>query len=255
MAPEEAARAAQKRFGDIQSVREECREASGLAWIGHIAQDLRFGIRLWRKQPGSFILAVAALTLGLGLVTFSFCALNCVFFGKLALPDADRLVYTTIPEPALRTFQEQQTSFEELAAFASGSANFKAIDAPSRRPVCYISANFLNIVHATPLCGQGFLPNEGKPGSEPVALIGYDLWQQEFHGNPAAVGSVVRLDNVPRTVVGIMPDGFKFPINDQLWVPADAGTFQMSGWGFFFGRLKASATIAKARTELNVIAG
>ena len=182
------------------------------------------------------------------------CAINCVFFAKLPLPDADRLVYTTIPEPALRTFQEQQTSFEGLSAFGSGSANFKANDAPTRRPVCFISANFLNVIHAAPLCGRGFLPGEGKPGSEPVALIGYDLWQQEFHGSPAAVGSVIRLDGQPRTIVGVMPDGFKFPINDELWVPAEPGTPQMSGWGFVFGRLKPSATIAEARTELNVIA-
>jgi putative ABC transport system permease protein len=252
MTPEEAAREARKRFGNLQSVREECREASGVTWLGHIAQDLRFGFRLWRKQPGSFLLAVAALTLGLGLVTFSLCAINCVFFAKLPLPDADRLVYTTVAEPALRAFQEQQTTFEGLSAFGSGSANFKAIDAPTRRPVCFISANFLNVIHAAPLYGRGFLPGDGKPGSDPVALIGYDLWQQEFHGSPAAVGSVIRLDGQPRTIVGIMPDGF--PINDELWVPAEPGTPQMSGWGFVFGRLKSSATIAAARADLSVIA-
>jgi predicted permease len=254
MSPEKAGKEARRRFGNLQCVREECREASGVAWIGYIAQDIRFGLRLCRKQPGSFFLAVAALTLGLGLVTFSLCAINCVFFAKLPLPNADHLVYTTVPEPALRSFQEQQTSFEGLSAFASGSANFKAIDAPTRRPVCYISENFLNVTHAAPLSGRGFLPGEGKPGSAPVALIGFDLWQQEFHGSTGAVGSVIRLDGQPRTIVGIMPAGFKFPINDELWVPAEAGTPQMSGWGFVFGRLKPSVTVAEARTELNVIA-
>src|SRR6185503_8569589 len=121
--------------------------------------------------------AVAALTLGIGLVTFSLSAINCVFFGKLPFPDADRLVYATIPKPDLRTFQEQQTTFEGLSAFGSGSANFKAIDVPSRRRVCFIDVKFLDVVRATPLSGRGFLPGEGKPGAEPVALIGYDLWQ------------------------------------------------------------------------------
>jgi putative ABC transport system permease protein len=254
MSPEEAAREARKRFGNLQAVREESREVRGIQWIDNFIQDVRFGFRLWRKQPGSFLLAVTALTLGIGLVTFSLCAINCVFFGKLPFPDADRLVCTSIREPELREFQDQQTTFEGLSAFGSGSANFKAIDAASHRSVCYISANFLDMVRVTPLFGRGFLPNEGKPGADPVALIGYGLWQQEFHGSPAALGSVIRLNGQARTIVGIMPEGFKFPINDELWVPAEPGTAQMSGWGFVFGRLKSSVSMADARTELNLIA-
>jgi putative ABC transport system permease protein len=254
MPPEEAARAARKHFGNVQGIREQCRQARGVTWVDNFFQDLRFGIRLWRKQPGSFISAVAALTLGIGLVTFSFCAINCVFFGKLGLPGADRLVYATIPESDFREFNEQQTTFEALSAFGTGSANFKAVDAPSRRRVCTISANFLNVARVTPLLGRAFFAGEEKPGAEPVALIGYDLWQREFHGDHGAIGSVIRLDGQPRTVVGIMPQGFKFPIDDDLWIPARAGPAQMPGWGFAFGRLKASATMADARKELNIIA-
>jgi putative ABC transport system permease protein len=217
-------------------------------------QDLRFGFRLWRKKPGSFLSAVAALTLGIGLVTFSLSTINCVFYGKLPFPDAGRLVYATIPEADFREFQEQQTTFEGVSSFSSGSANFKALDAPSRRNVCFIGANFLDVVRATPLFGRGFLPGEGKPGAEPVALIGFDLWQREFHGSPAAIGSLIRLDGQPRTVVGIMPEGFKFPIADNLWIPAEPGTAPISGWGFGFGRLKASTSMAEARTDLNLIA-
>jgi predicted permease len=254
MQPEESAREARKRFGNTQSVREECREVRGIQWVDNFIQDVRFGFRLWRKQPGSFLLAVMALTLGIGLVTFSFCAINCVFFGKLPFPNADRLVCTSIREPVLREFQDEQTTFEGLAAFGSGSANFKAIDAASHRSVCYITANFLDLVRVTPLFGRGFLPNEGKPGADPVALIGYGLWQQEFHGSPAALGSIIRLNGQARTIVGIMPEGFKFPICDELWVPAEPGTAQMSGWGFVFGRLKPHVSMADARTELNLIA-
>jgi predicted permease len=206
------------------------------------------------KKPSSFFSAVVALTLGIGLVTFSLCAINCVFFGKLPFPDADRLVYATIPVPALRTFQEQQTTFEGLSAFSAGSANFKAIDAPSRRRVCFISANFLDVVRAQPMIGRGFLPGDDPPGAAPVALIGYNLWQREFQANPAAVGSVIRLDGQPRTIVGIMPKGFKFPIDDELWVPAEPKSSEPLGWGFGFGRLKPSVAIAEARVELNIIA-
>jgi predicted permease len=221
-------------------------------WLEHFFRDLWFGFRLWKKQPGSFILAVAALTLGIGLVTFSLSVINCVFFGKLPFPGSDRLVYTSIPREAFDDFRKQQTSFEGLLAFSSATVNFKSFNAPSRRLVCFIGADFLDEVRASTLHGRGFLPGEDKPGAEPVALIGYDLWQQEFNGNSNAVGSLIRVDGQLRTVVGIMPKGFKFPINDNLWIPAEPG--QMSGWGFVFGRLKPSVSIADARSELNLIA-
>ncbi len=222
-------------------------------WMDNLFQDIRFGFRVWKRRPGSFFSAVLAFTLGIGLVTFSLCAINSVFFARLPFPDADRIVYATPLDSAFREFSEQQTSFEGLCAFGTGSANFKAMDAPSRQRVCFIGANFLELLRVKPLHGRGFLPGEEKPGAEPVALIGYDLWQQEFHSDPAAVGSVIRLDGNARTVVGIMPPGFKFPINDNLWVPAEPGSVRMTGWGFGFGRLKPSATIAAARTELNLI--
>ena len=219
-------------------------------WIEHFTRDLWFGLRLWKKQPGSFAIAGAALTLGIGLATFSLGALNSVFLGKLPCPDPDRIVYATIPPTVLREINEQQKSFVALSVFGSGSANFKAVNAPSRRPVCFIGDNFLDVVQVAPMCGRGFLPGEGKPGAEPVALIGYDLWQREFQGSPAAVGSTVQLDGQPRTVVGIMPAGFKFPIDDEIWVPAEPETGLMSGWGFAFGRLKPSISARAARAEL-----
>jgi hypothetical protein len=166
-----------------------------LRWLDDLIHDLRFGVRLWWKKPGSFVSATAALTLGIGLVTFSLSAIQCIFFGKLPFPDSDRVVYTTIPARAFREFNEQQTTFEGLSAFGTASVNFKAVDAPSRRRACLIDANFLDLIRAQPLIGRGFLPGEDKPGAERVALIGYDLWQQEYHGDPAWL-----------TVVGCVPD-------------------------------------------------
>jgi len=222
--------------------------------LENLIQDLRFGLRFWRKKPGSFLSAIAALTLGIGLVTFSLCAIDCIFFGKLPFPNADRVVYTTIPGSAFRSFNEQQTSFEGLSAFTTASVNFKAVDAPSRRRVCFIGANFLDLIRAKPALGRGFLPGEDKPGADPAALIGYNLWQREYHGDPAAIGSTIRLDGQPRTIVGIMPQRFKFPIDDELWVPMDPEAHQATQWGLSFGRLKPSVSVADARTELNLIA-
>ena len=177
-----------------QPVAQFFRKESKAGWLDHFFKDLWFGFRLWKKQPGSFILAVVALTLGIGLVTFSLSVINCIFFGKLPFPDSNRLVYTSIPREAFDDFRDQQTSFEELSAFSSAMVNFKALNASSRCRVCFIGANFLRDVKATTLLGRGFLPGEDRPGGEPVALIGYDLWQQEFNGSSAAVGSIIRVD-------------------------------------------------------------
>jgi predicted permease len=242
------------RISGVTACPPEFHAMRFMAWIEQFTQDLWFSFRLLRKRPWSFLSAVAALTLGIGLVTFSLCAMNCVFFGKLPFPDYHRLVYATIPELDLREFQEQQSTFEALSAFRSGSANFKAIDAPSRRRACFISANFLTVLRAAPVLGRGFLPTEDQLGSDQVALLGYDLWEQEFHGSPAAIGSIIHLDGQPRTVIGIMPKGFKFPIDDEIWIPSRPGSSQSSGWGYVFGRLKTTATAADARTELNLIA-
>lgn len=229
------------------------RGARGVSWVEHLGRDLWFGLRLCKKQPGSFLLAVAALTLGIGLATFALCVLESVFFSELPVPASERIVYATIPPGVFREINEQQQSFVALSAFGSGSANFKAVNAPSRRHVCFIGPSFLDVVQVTPLRGRGFLPGEGKPGAEPVALIGYDLWQREFGGNPAAVGATIHLDGRPRTVIGIMPAGFKFPIDDELWIPAEPGSEAMSGWGFSFGRLKPSISFAAARAELEAL--
>src|SRR5690348_11032202 len=222
-----------------------------MVWLEQFCRDLWFGLRLCKKHPGSFAIALAALTLGIGLATFSLCTLNCVFFGKLPFPQPDRVVYATIPPALFRELHEQQRSFLALSAFSTDSANFKAVQAPTRRPVCFIGANFLDVVQVAPALGRAFLPEEGRPGAEPVVLIGHDLWQREFGGSPAALGAVVRLDGQARTVVGIMPAGFRFPIDDEIWVPTEPGA--MSGWGFAFGRLKPSISAAAARAELEAL--
>src|SRR5215469_10320571 len=118
-------------ISDIRLPLPQIVRAKGkVRWLDHFFKDLWFGFRLWKKQPGSFILAVAALTLGIGLVTFSLSVINCVFFGKLPFPDPNRLVYTSIPREAFDDFREQQTSFDGLSTFSSVTVNFKGLNAP-----------------------------------------------------------------------------------------------------------------------------
>ena len=254
LSPEEAAREARKRFGNLQSVREECREFRGVGWLDNFSQDLRFGIRVLIKQPVSLISAIAALTLGIGLVTVIFCMINSIMFRSLPLPEPNRLVSTTVPAWAFQEFSRQQTTFEELASFGDFHANFRAAGAASRREVCFITANFLDAFRARPALGRGFLPSEGTPGAEPVAILSHKLWQEEFQSDPKVLGSTIWIDGQPKTVIGVMPADFRFPINDDLWVASEVPwELAYRDTGFVFGRLKPAVSKAEAQSEVNTI--
>src|SRR5258708_5192386 len=151
--------------------------------IQYFLQDLWFAFRVLIKQPVSLISALAALTLGIGLTTIMFCAINGIMLQNLPLPEPDRLVSTTVPAWAFREFSAQQTAFEGLVSFGDFPANFRAAGMPSRREVCFITANFLDVLRAKPMLGRNFLPGEGASGAAPVALLSHKLWQEEFQGN------------------------------------------------------------------------
>src|SRR5262249_42583234 len=139
-------------------------------------------------------------------------------------------------------------------SFGSTIENFKAAGAPSRRRVCFITPEFLELLRVNPILGRGFLSREGSPGSDPVALLGYDVWQEEFQSNPVAAGSTIWLGGQAKTVIGVMPKDFKFPINENIWVASARNADQINrGQGFVFGRLKSSASLEQARAELNTI--
>ena len=254
MSKDEADGDAGKCFGNWQSPREDGRAIREILWPDYLFQDFSFGFRILIKQPGSLLAALAALTLGIGLVTVMFSAINTLMLRSLPLPDPERLISTTVPAWAVPEFRKQQTTFEGLVSFGDFHANFRSAGAPSRREACFISANFLDIMRAKPLLGRSFRPGEDASGAEAAAILSYKLWQEEFQGNRAVLGSTVWVEGSPKTVVGVMPAEFRFPINDDLWIAAEVTpAIANRDTGFVFGRLKPDVTLAGARAELNTI--
>jgi putative ABC transport system permease protein len=158
-----------------------------------------------------------------------------------------------VPPDLFQEFSKQQTTFEELACFGDLHANFRAGGSPSRREACYITDNFLEAFRARPAMGRGFHRGEGAPGAEPVAILSHKLWQEEFQGSPTVLGSTIWIDGNAKTVIGVMPADFRFPINDDLWVASDEPCKRMHDTGFVFGRMKPTSTLAQVRSELNTI--
>jgi len=198
-------------------------------------QDLRIGLRVLIKEKSFCALAVIVLALGIAGVTTMFSVVNGVMLRGFSFPNAARLVSVNFIDPSTQTpfgvnglvtamdYEEvkpQQKSFEMLAGYVSGSTVNVTVDGSARRYTgAYITEDFLKILGVTPLMGRDFTAADNVPGAPTVALISYGLWQRDFGGSSDILGKAVRLNGRPATIVGVMPQGFAFPTNEELWTP------------------------------------
>ncbi len=198
-------------------------------------QDLRVGLRVLRREKGFCAVAVIVLALGICGVTTTFSVVNGVMLRGFAFPNAARLVSVNFIDPTSRTIfgangqvssmdfetmRPQQQSFELMAAYLNGSTVNVTIDGvPRRYTGAYVTDAFLRILGVAPSLGRDLRPEDNVPGAAKVALIGYGLWQRDFGGAADIVGRGLRINGTPATIVGVMPKGFAFPTNEELWVP------------------------------------
>ncbi len=233
-------------------------------------RDIRFGGRILAKAPGHTAAAVIALSLGIGLTTATFSIVYGILWSGLPYPHAERLMKVDSQNPSHdQTFQpvdvhdyldwcRRQRSFEGLAGSNSTTVTMSGKERPERLDGAWITANGLQLLGIKPLLGRGFQAGEDRPGATPVVLLGYQLWQNRFGGDPKVIGRAVRVNGRATTVVGIMPPAFRFPDNEQLWLPLelDAGRSER-GKGDpiqVFGRLRPGVTRDQADAEMAAIA-
>jgi putative ABC transport system permease protein len=232
--------------------------------------DLRSSLRSLLRSPGLTISAVAALAMGIGFTTTMF---SIVHGGTRQLPfeKPRELVVVAKYSPSRGPrdilvddfdyveWSRQQRQFSGLAAFDARSVNLGG-DArhPERRSAAMITPNTLDLLGARPLLGRGLLMEDGVEGAAPVVVLGFDLWRSRFDADSAVVGRVVRVNGEPRTVVGVMPPKFGFPIHSDLWMPltVDAGARPGRGPGSLtvVGRLRDGTSLEAARAEMATIA-
>jgi predicted permease len=187
------------------------------------------------KEKGFCALATIVLALGICGVTTMFSVVNGVMLRGFSFPNADRLASANFIDPTTQNafgvngqissmdFDELlpvQQSFEMMSAYLNGSTVNITIDGrPHRYTGAYTTENFLRILGVAPLQGRDFDAADNQPGAEKVALIGYGIWQRDFGGAKDTVGRVVRINGRPATIIGIMPRGFAFPTNEEVWIP------------------------------------
>ena len=199
-------------------------------------QDLRIGARVLLKEKSFCFLAVTVLALGICGVTTMFSVVNGTMLRGFSFPNANRLAGIQVIDVTQRNanlngfggqifsldyeaMREQQKSFDLLAAYIAGATVNVTVDGnPQRYTGAYVSSDFFRILGVSPLVGRDFAARDDRPGAEKVALISHQLWRRDFGGGDV-LGTSVRINGKPATVIGVMPPGFAFPINEQIWLP------------------------------------
>src|SRR5262245_57172933 len=198
-------------------------------------RDLRIGLRVLVKEKSFCALAVIVLALGICGVTTMFSVVNGVMLRGFSFPNAERLVSANFVDPTSATFfgvngqistmdyeelAPAQQSLESTAAYLNGSTvNVTVNGKPQRYTGAYVTVRFLGILGVSPMMGRDFTADDNTPGAEKTALLGYGIWQRDFGGASDIVGTSVRINGKPATIIGVMPKGFAFPTNEQLWLP------------------------------------
>ena len=270
---EEAAFAARRALGNIAHIKEDVRAVSPWSAVDDFAQDLRYGLRMLRKHPAFAIVAAVTLALGVGATTAIFSIVDAVLLRPLPYADVDRLAmvwenvnlpaYTNAqntPSPGnFRDWRDRNSTFVDLAAIRAGNWNLTDGGDPIRVEGENVSASLFRLLQIEPLVGRLFTPDEDAAGAGHVALLGHALWTDRFASNPNIVGQTIHLNDVPYTVVGVLPRGFHFPDpTDQLYVPLGLTPQQLANHGSHFlrvvGRLKPGVTLPQAQADLDGVA-
>ncbi len=263
---------ARRAVGSALRWRERARDAWGWRWFDDVVWDVRYALRQFRRNPAFTAVAVTMLALGIGINTAVFTLANTVLFKGFPFIDRnDRVLYIHTPNPMHPDAPEGYSSYADFQdwralaksfdgmAFVSGSLITLSDGRgfPENYAGSQVSASTFHVLRQTPLIGRDFAPADERPGADPVVIVSYQLWTQRFGKDPALVGRTVRLNGVQTTVIGVMAEGFSFPYNEVLWMPATVtAEFQQRQarrlW-LVFGRLSEGATLASARAELETI--
>ena len=240
--------------------------------MGDLAQDLRHGLRILARQPGFTAVAILTLALGIGANTAIFSLVHAVVLRPLPYPEPGRLVavWSANPEqgllrgqvsyPTFWDWKKGNSVFERLALVRDRRFTLAGERGAERISGAVVTEDFFPALGVQPALGRMFRSDDDEAGATPVAILGHDLWQGRFGGDPELVGRQVTLDHQSTQVIGILPAGFHFPFQvseAQVWTPAarDGQLLTQRGMrvGMVLGRLAAGVTLAQARTEMKLL--
>jgi predicted permease len=244
-----------------------------MASIDSAIRDLRHTVRLLVTARGFTLAAVTALGLGIGANAAVFSVVKTTLIESMPYGAPDRLVLiwnpadprgtTHLSVRELVSYGEAAESFERVAGYTETSANLSGDDAPERVPAGVVTADLFDALGVPPLLGRTFAADEGQPGGAPVVMIAHGLWERRFGGARDVIGRPMLVNGLARTVVGVMPAGFRLPLDyraersTEVWWPLVVDRANLGAWGsrssLAVARLKPGVDPASATSELTVI--
>ncbi|HXO26483.1 MAG TPA: ABC transporter permease [Thermoanaerobaculia bacterium] len=272
--PEEAARRAALKLGGLEPTKEAARSARGYRGLEALGQDVRFALRLLRRNPGYAGAVVAALALGIGANTAIFSVVRGVLLHELPYREPDRLVVLHQRQPLdpdqeqgfsvpdIEDLRRRQHTFAGLAEYHSMWFNLLGRGEPERVQTGVVSANFFNVLGTRALLGRTFSPDDDKPGAQPVLVFSHAYWLRSWGGDPAVVGKILEMNDHPHRVIGVLPPVPQYPNDNDLWMPTSACPFRSDPQAIasrrargyaVFGRLRPGATVSRARQDLATV--
>ena len=273
LTPEDAARQARVEFGHLLSVREDARTSRGLrafAELGFSWLDMKFGVRMLAKYPGLSIVSVIGMSVAIAIGAGAFGAIDSIADPSLPLVEDERVVslqnadVRSAGEPDRRSLHDflywrgALRTVSDLAAFTGARRNL-TIPGGATEPIrmARMTASGFRVARVAPLLGRPLLESDELPNAAPVVVVAYDEWKRVFGGDPGVVGQRVRIAGEVHTIVGVMPEGFRFPVNHGYWAPLrlDPRAHPV-GQGpelFIFGRLSDGVTVDQAQAELALL--
>jgi predicted permease len=269
--PEDAARRARIELGPIAAQKENCRESLGLRPFDDLLGDIRYSFRQLRRTPAFTLTALVVLALGIGANAAMFSLIDATLLRQLPFKKPSELTSVSVYNaegmalwtiyPDIQEWQAQSTTLASIGYYDQSEAFLETLNARQSLPSPTVSANLFSVLGVHPFMGRDFVPEEQVTGNTKVAILSYAVWRNLLNGDQQILGKQIKLDEVPHTVIGVMPPRFAFPSNEklpQIWRPAEITSKDQvrdltAGSFLVIARLRPGVTTATARVELSGI--
>lgn len=264
---EQAARQAHIEFGHVEGHRIDARSARGLRPFDQLrfsTLDVKLGVRMAAKHPGLSLVAVVGMSMAIAIALTAFSVITSILEPALPLPDGGRVVAVRnalITEPGQHSassrdfsaWRDELKSVEDLAAFTTADKNLLIPGAGADLVrVARMTASGFKVARTAPIRGRPLVEQDERNDAR-VLVIAFEEWQRRFGADQEIIGRRVRLGTDEFTIVGVMPEGFRFPVDDHYWIPLNVGPAEREIAVTVFGRLAEGATLQSAQAELTTI--
>jgi putative ABC transport system permease protein len=267
MSLKEAERFARLELGGIEQVKEQVRDARFGNWLHSVFSDCRYGLRQLRKNPGATAVMIFTLALAIGATTAIFSVVYGVLLQPLPYSNAGRIMavfeVTThgrpsrLADPNFDDFRDQNHSFQSIAKYVDDVVSVSGASEPTRTTVAAVSSDFLKVFGVQPILGRDFTAADTRKGAGRTVLVSYGYWRQQLGAAQDLSLSHLKINGAVYSVIGVLPAGFQFPADVELWLPSDLDGENLSRTShnyYAVGRLRDGVTVAQANQDISMIA-